>query len=60
MRFVVNLVALFAALAVAAPGDFLAGQSLQARQDCCEDPPGCGCTDNCCGNIQDPTLCCPS
>ncbi|KAK7013954.1 hypothetical protein R3P38DRAFT_3004280, partial [Favolaschia claudopus] len=30
---------------------------LVSRQDCCEDPPGCGCPDNCSGDCSG---CCPA
>jgi hypothetical protein len=61
MHFATIIVALMASVALAThPGDakrsLLQGLSLEKRQDCCEDPPGCGCTDVCLTRRQSTTL----
>jgi len=53
MRFTAVFVTLMASVALATHQDDakrspLQVLSLEKRQDCCEDPPGCGCTDVSC------------
>ncbi|KAJ6485415.1 hypothetical protein C8R47DRAFT_1130122 [Mycena vitilis] len=51
-----SLAALFVAVG-ATPGYSVNKRGdLVSRQDCCEDPPGCGCPDNCSGDCAG---CCP-